>query len=97
MSPAVTARRMMASELSSALTIATSSTWSGRRRSTLPIASRRSLAATLMSTESSNSTTMRALPASLEEEIDATPGMRAAALSSSLVTWVSTVSGVAPS
>ncbi len=50
-----------------------------------------------MSTESSNSTTTRALPASLEEEIDATPGMRAAALSSSLVTWVSTVSGVAPS
>ena len=56
---AVTASRMMASELSSALTMVTSSTSSGSWRSTLPTTSRRSLAATLRSIESSNSTTMR--------------------------------------
>ena len=49
----------MASELSSALTMVMSSTSSGSWRSTLPTASRRSLAATLMSTESLNSTTTR--------------------------------------
>ena len=51
MSRAVTASRMIASELSSALTIETSSTSSGSWRSTLPTASRRSFAATLRSTE----------------------------------------------
>ena len=93
----VAARRMMASELASALTMVGGLKLSsvGRLRR-LPMASRRSLAATLMSVFWSNSMVTWLWPALDEDEIDTTPGVRATAPSMTLVTSLSIVSGVAP-
>ena len=92
----VAERRMIASESASALTMVGASASSGRLRNA-PIASRRSLAATLRSVESSNWMVTRLWPALLCEEIETTPGVRATAPSMIAVISLSIVSGVAPS
>jgi hypothetical protein len=87
---------MIASASASALTMVGGSASSGRLLR-LPMASRRSLAATSISAFSLNSMVTRLWPEVLCEEIEATPGVRATAASTIAVTSLSTVSGVASS
>ena len=92
----VTARRMIASPLVSALAMVGGSASSGRLRCALPTASRRSLAATLMSVESENCTVTRLRPLVEVDWMSVQPETPAAAFSMTLVTSLSIVSGVAP-
>ena len=93
----VTASRITASELASALTMRGGSAVSGIWLATRPTASRTSEAATLRSTPSLNSMVTRLEPKEEEDEIDLTPETRATAPSIVSVSSRSTVSAAAPS
>ena len=86
----------MASASLSALVTNTSSTRSGKDRVTWLTASRTSAAAVSRSLPGENSMRMRVLFSSLLANISVTPATRATALSRTLVTSASIVSGAAP-
>ena len=92
----VTASRMTASALASALTMRGGSTSSGSWLVTRPTASRMSEAATSRSTPSLNSTVTRLRPKDEVDEIDLTPETRDTAPSSTAVSSRSMVSAAAP-
>jgi hypothetical protein len=93
----VTASRMTASELASALTMRGGSASSGSWFDTRPTASRTSEAATFRSTPSLNSIVTRLLPNDEDDDIDLTPETRATAPSMTPVSSRSIVSPAAPS